>query len=68
MDSGCVGSSAALEPEDHVGGGGLEHEFEVGAKSGGAVFEAGRFIEIGDSVELGFDEGKRGADGEIEVT
>ena len=68
LDSGCAGGSAPLKPEDHVGGFGLEHKFEVGAEGGSAVFEAGSFIEIGDAVELGFDERERRANGKIEVT
>ncbi len=67
LGSGCDGRSAPLKPEDHVGGSGLEHKLEVGAEGGDAVFEAGSFIEIGDAIELGFDERERGADGEVEV-
>ncbi len=67
LDGGCAGCGASLEPEDHVGGIGLEHEFEIGAERGGAVFEAGDFIEIGDAIELGFDDRKSGADSEVEI-
>ena len=40
---------------------------EIGAQGGGAIFEAKCFIEIGNAIELGFDEGERGTDCEIEV-
>ncbi len=53
---GWGNGDSALEPEDHVGGGGFEHEFEVGAEGGGAGLEAGGFVEIGEAVEIGFDE------------
>ena len=67
LDGGCARGGAALEPEDHVGRSRLEHEFEIGAKGGDAIFEARSFVEIGDAIELGFHEGERGSDGEVEV-
>ncbi|MEI9968809.1 MAG: hypothetical protein WDM87_09350 [Terracidiphilus sp.] len=63
---GCA-CGAALEPEDHVFGGGFEHEFEIRAEKGYAVFEAGSFVEIGEAFEIGFDEPERGANGQVEV-
>ncbi len=56
-----------LEPEDHVGSIRFEHELEVGAETGGAIFEAGNLIEIGDAIELGFDQRERGTHGEVEI-
>ena len=60
-------SPAALEPEDHVGGGGLEHEFKVRAKAGGAGLEAASFVDVVEALEFGFENFECGADTDVKV-
>ncbi len=38
--------AAALQPEDHVGGLGFEHEFESARRRGGAGLEPGSFVDV----------------------
>ena len=63
--AGCVAESsggAALDPEDGVGVSGFEQEFEVIADVGGALAEAGGFVDFAESLEFAF-ESLEGVDG-----
>ncbi len=53
-----VGGGAALDPEDGVGVGGFEEEFEMGADVGGTLAQAGGFFDVADAVELAFEPNK----------
>ena len=46
---------AAFDPEDGVGVGGFEEEFQVVADVGGALAEAGGFVDFAEALELAFE-------------
>ena len=48
---------AAFDPVDHVAGVGFEQEFELGCAGGDAFAQAGRFVDVGEPIHLGFDAG-----------
>ena len=55
---------AAFDPEDGVGVGGFEEEFQVVANVGGALAEAGGFVDFAEAFEFSFEtlEGVEGAE------